>query len=85
VLPQPGVYRVPPDKRAVVVNVDPRESAVGRITPDEFGKMLQRVDAAPTAAENLRAQQLEARQGYWRYGLVLMLLALVGESFVGRA
>ncbi len=32
----------------------------------------------------LRAQQTEARQSYWQYGLVLMLLALVGESVVGR-
>jgi hypothetical protein len=33
----------------------------------------------------VRAQQTEARQNYWRYGLMLMLAALVAESFVGRA
>jgi hypothetical protein len=85
VSPVPGVYRIPPANRAIVVNVDPRESTVERITREEFGKMLQRVDAAPASPAIIRAQQLEARQGYWRYGLILMLAALVGESFVGRA
>jgi hypothetical protein len=33
----------------------------------------------------MRAQQAEASQGYWRYGLLLMIAALVGESVVGRA
>jgi hypothetical protein len=47
--------------------------------------MLQRVDASSERAASLRAQQVEARQSYWQYGLVLMLLALVGESVVGRA
>jgi hypothetical protein len=32
-----------------------------------------------------RAAHVEARQRYWQYGLLLMLLALVAESFVGRA
>jgi hypothetical protein len=31
-----------------------------------------------------RARQIEARQHYWQYGLLLMLAALVAESFVGR-
>jgi hypothetical protein len=32
----------------------------------------------------MRAMQVEARQGFWQYGLLLMLAALVAESFVGR-
>jgi hypothetical protein len=81
---RPGVYRARPDDRAVAVNVDPRESATSRLSAEEFDAMLDRV--APGAGGRLpvRAQQVEARQRYWQYGLVLMLAALVAESFVGR-
>ena len=83
--PRPGVYRIPPDNRAVVVNVDPRESGTTRMTPDEFQGMLQHVEVPAAAAANVRAQQAEARQHYWQYGLMLMLVTLVAESFVGKA
>jgi hypothetical protein len=80
---QPGVYRLAGD-RVVAINVDPREGAVARITADEFKAMLQRVDVT-SRSEVARAQQTEARQSYWRYGLVLMLVTLIVESFMGRA
>ena len=83
--PRPGVYRIAPDNRAVVVNVDTRESGTTRMTPDEFNGMLQHMEVPAAATANVRAQQAEARQHYWQYGLVLMLAALVAESFVGRA
>ena len=73
-----------PDGRQVVLNVDTRESSLSRVSAREFADMLQRVDSTPRRAAALRAQQTEARQSYWQYGLVLMLLALVGESVVGR-
>jgi hypothetical protein len=79
----PGVHALP-DGRQVVLNVDTRESAVSRVTAQEFADMLQRVDSSPGRAASLRAQQTEARQSYWQYGLVLMLVALVAESAVGR-
>jgi hypothetical protein len=41
--------------------------------------------APPLRAGDVQAQQTEARQSLWRYGLMLMLAALVAESFVGRA
>jgi hypothetical protein len=82
--PVPGVHQRP-DGRQVVLNVDIRESAVSRITPQDFTDMLQRVDAAPSRAARLRAQLTESRQGYWQYGLVLMLAVLVAESVIGRA
>jgi hypothetical protein len=81
---KPGVHALP-DGRQVVLNVDTRESALSRVTVREFADMLQRVDSSPRRAETLRAQQTEARQSYWQYGLALMLLALIGESVVGRA
>ncbi len=79
----PGVHALP-DGRQVVLNVDTRESSLSRVSAREFADMLQRVDSTPRRAAALRAQQTEARQSYWQYGLVLMLLALVGESVVGR-
>ena len=79
------VYHAPPDNRTVVVNVDPRESSTARMTREEFLGMLSKVDVPAAAAVAGRALQIESRQNYWRYGLVLMLLALVAESFVGRA
>ncbi len=82
--PRPGVYRAQPGERAVAVNVDPRESASARITPEEFDGMLDRVSTDAGAYQAARAQQVEARQRYWQYGLLLMLGALVAESFVGR-
>ena len=47
--------------------------------------MVERVSPAGGAATGVRARQVEARQGYWQYGLLLMLAALAAESFVGRA
>lgn len=79
----PGVHALP-DGRQVVLNVDTRESSVSRVTTREFADMLQRVDSSPRRAVSLRAQQTEARQSYWQYGLVLMLVALIAESVVGR-
>ena len=80
---RPGVYSLP-DGRTVAVNVDPRESATARLTPQEFDAMLERVDVPASRSTEARAVQTEARQGFWRYGLMLMLAALVAESFVGR-
>ena len=46
--------------------------------------MVERV--SPVSAATLaRAQQIEARQNYWQFGLLLMVATLIAESFVGRA
>lgn len=85
--PEPGVYLAARDQRRVAVNVDPREATAERLTPQEFDAMLQRVDAAAAASSlpgDARSRQTEARQGLWRWGLMLMLAALAAESFVGR-
>jgi hypothetical protein len=82
--PAPGVYRAPNDNRTVAVNVDPRESATAALSVDDFLKHVDRI-SVPAAATDTRARQLESRQSYWQYGLLLMMAALVAESFVGRA
>jgi hypothetical protein len=81
----PGIYQTP-DGRAIAVNVDTRESAGARLTPQEFGDMLMR-SKAPTAPvrQAERARHAEAGQSLWQYGLVLMLGVLVIESVIGRA
>ena len=58
---------------------------MARLSGDEFAAMLQPTAAAPQTPTDVRGRQAEGRQNLWRYGLVLMLAALVAESFVGRA
>jgi hypothetical protein len=86
---QPGVHSRPADAsspaRTVVVNVDPRESSTAAMPLAEFEGMLDRISLTPSTPAGARAQQTEARQSYWQYGLLLMLAALVMESFIGRA
>jgi hypothetical protein len=60
-----------------------RESAIDRVTPAEFTKQVMRTAAGTSTQPARAAEQTEARQGYWRYGLMLMLAALVAECFVG--
>ncbi|MGH8636773.1 MAG: hypothetical protein ACREUZ_06515, partial [Burkholderiales bacterium] len=85
VRPEPGVYSGPADQRRVAVNVDAREGSTTRMTPDEFTAMLQFSAQEATAPAERRAQQVEARQSLWRYGLMLMLGALVAESVIARS
>jgi hypothetical protein len=80
---RPGVHHTNAGNRAVAVNVDARESATDVMAPDEFTAKVERISAY-RAVTDPRAQQVEARQGYWQYGLLLMLAALIAESFVGR-
>lgn len=79
---EPGVHRLE-SGRTVTVNVDPRESSTTVMSADEFTAMLEPVEV--TALEGTaKAEQLEARQSLWQYGLILMLGVLIVESFVGK-
>jgi len=80
----PGAQRTA-DGRIVSVNVDPREGAVDRMTREAFLEMVQRSGQSAEAARDLQARQTESHQSYWQYGLLIMIAALVAESFVGRA
>ncbi len=82
---RPGVYRVGTDNRSIAVNVDPREGVTTALRPQAFSERVERVDTTGHGAGDTRSTHLEARQSYWRYGLLLMVAALVAESFVGRA
>jgi hypothetical protein len=69
----------------IAVNVDPREGVTTSMPGEEFAARVDRVDTAGNASADVRSIHLESRQSYWRYGLLLMLAALVAESFVGRS
>jgi Aerotolerance regulator N-terminal/von Willebrand factor type A domain len=82
---RPGIYRVGSDNHAIAVNVDPRESSTAVLSGQQFAGMIEHVQGNQPSSVDARAAHLEARQSYWQYGLMLMLAALVAESFVGRA
>jgi hypothetical protein len=63
--------------------VDPRESAVDRVGPAEFGRLVSRTSADPKPMAVKAGLQAEARQQYWQYGLLLMLGVLIAEASVG--
>ena len=77
-----GLHRLE-SGRVVAVNVDVRESSTARMTLDEFAAMVEPVQTTPVRAQAQNVQT-ELRQSLWQYGLLLMLCALVAESFVGR-
>jgi hypothetical protein len=79
--PAPGITSVA--GRTITVNVDPRESSLERVMPEEFERLITRSDPPARPAAERRAEEAEARQGYWRYGLMLMIGVLVAEAFVG--
>ncbi|HEX7086701.1 MAG TPA: VWA domain-containing protein [Vicinamibacterales bacterium] len=68
----------------LAVNVDPRELDPDRIGADDFASRIERGEAEAQAARVAHARRQEAEQGWWRYGLGLMLIGLVVESLIGR-
>ncbi|HEY8536404.1 MAG TPA: VWA domain-containing protein [Vicinamibacterales bacterium] len=68
----------------LAVNVDPRELDPDRIGVEEFAARIERSDAEERDALVAHARRQEAEQGWWRYGLGLMLIGLVVESLIGR-
>lgn len=81
---RPGVYQLDGGKRPVALNVDASEGDLVRMSADEFKQMFAAGESGAAPADSLQAAQVEAGQSYWRYGLFLMLAALVAESFAGR-
>jgi hypothetical protein len=78
---QPGVVSL--QGHPVAVNVDARESTLDRLTPAEFARSIARTTSEAGRLSAAAAEQTEASQHYWQYGLLLMLGALIAESFVG--
>jgi hypothetical protein len=80
---RPGIVQV--SNHPVAVNVDARESAIDRVTPAEFVKLVSRSSVATEPRSQRLAQDAESHQNYWRYGLLLMLATLVIEAFVASS
>lgn len=83
---QPGVAerRLPAGVQRVAVNVDAREADEARLTPAAFAAAVPRSREPAQTPEAAAARAREREQSLWRYGLMLMLTALVVESAVGR-
>jgi hypothetical protein len=81
VAPRPGLIQS--GNRTLAINVDSRESAVAPVTPAEFQKLVTRSSGASQPRAVRLARETEGQQNYWRYGLMLMLGALVVEAFLG--
>jgi hypothetical protein len=79
--PRPGL--VESNGRVIAVNVDARESRVDRVTASEFTSLVTRTASQARPRAVRLAAQTEGQQNYWRYGLMLMLAALVVEALVG--
>jgi hypothetical protein len=84
VKPVPGVTTIDngAGARSVIVNVDPRESAADRMSPDDFQSAITRLKDDSVKAERTDAARLEGRQHLWQLLLVAMMLALVAEGII---
>jgi hypothetical protein len=70
--------------RRVAVNLDPRESDPARMTAAAFTASVRRIPAAAPAVQRHRLESAESSQALWRYGLMVMLAALVLEGILAR-
>jgi len=84
VKPVPGVTTIDTGTgaRRVIVNVDPRESAADRMSPDDFQSAITRLKADAVNAERTDAAGQESRRPLWQFLLGAMMLALVAEGLV---
>ncbi|MEO7157706.1 MAG: BatA domain-containing protein [Vicinamibacterales bacterium] len=80
---EPGIQQL--NGRTIAVNVDARESSAAAMTQAEFFSMIDSTSADGGARQQAKAEQKESRQSLWQYGLMLMLMTLIAESFVGKA
>ena len=70
--------------RRIAVNANPAEADRTRMTPMAFRSAVPRAGPDAAAPRRTVAAEREREQSLWRYGLFLMLAALVVESAVGR-
>lgn len=65
-------------------SVDVRESNPAATTIEEFTNAIERTNRSGLQASRNTARDIEERQRWWQVGLVVMLVALAGESLLGR-
>ena len=83
---EPGPRMIPASGRRIVLNVDPRESDLSRVTPEAFrSRVVSPPPEAPSAnSGRTDATAHEAEQRYWWYTLLIMVVVLVAEAWLGR-
>ncbi len=69
--------------RSIVVNVDPRESDVARMTAAEFGQVIARRRGSATA-RSADVRQTEQQQSLWRLAIAMAVAALLFEGMLGK-
>jgi hypothetical protein len=69
---------------SAAATVDVRESNPAATTVEEFTKAIERTTRAGLGEAKNAARDIEDRQRWWQVGLVVMLVALAGESLLGR-
>jgi len=80
----PGVATVKASggSRRVVVNVDPKESEIDRMSPAEFQASITRLKDAASKDARADVSAEEDRQHVWQYLLAAMMVALLAEGIV---
>ncbi len=68
----------------IVVNIDPRESDVSRMTLSQFEQMIPRAGGAVPGSAPIDQRQAEQQQGMWRLAIALAIVALLAEGLVGK-
>jgi hypothetical protein len=84
VAPEPGVTTIADDRgsRRVIVNVDPRESELDRMSAADFDVSIARLKQAAEGGERADVRAQESRQHLWQYlaGAVALLLFVEGVA-----
>ncbi len=85
----PGIVEIAPTApdeppRRVAVNVDVRESNPAAMPLEAFEANVTRRAAVAHRAAESEAREKENEQRLWQFGLLVMLVALAGESLLGR-
>lgn len=86
-LDKPGIYEVytPEDDMLVAVNVDPRESELGRISQELLDSWqeasVQPVELVAGQSELVESEPLEL----WHWLLLLLAVVIIAESILGNA
>jgi hypothetical protein len=77
-------YLTTAGRAPAAAGVDPRESNPAATTVEEFIDAIERTPRAAEQAAGTAERDLEDRQRWWQIGLIVMLVALAGESVLGR-
>jgi hypothetical protein len=82
VAPEPGVRTIADDRgsRRVIVNVDPRESELDRMSASDFDASIARLKEAAEEHQRADATDQENRQHLWQYLAGAVALVLLAEG-----